>query len=187
MAQGKQAYIDGLRLDYLNPLMRAFESQSSVKRWLNANDRQAASLARRNEYFQHITRVLHDNGIRMVLGSDSGVIYAIPGIATHDEIALLQQAGLPADAILEMATVNAARVLRVDDRLGTVEVGKQADLILSHDNPLENLGTLRTPAAVIKSGQWLDQSDLEALRRSAENPSSVYLTGGRMLEFLIFK
>ncbi len=185
LAREKQAFLDELPLEKLNPMMKLFVDQTAGARWLGAGERLQDSLEKRNMYFQHITRVLHETGVNLVLGTDWGAIYAIPGTSTHDEIALLQQAGLPAEAILAMATINAARVLRVEDQLGTIEEGKIADLVLVEQNPLEEPGHLRRPLAVIKDGQWLDEADLERLRQSAGNPSSIYLTMGRVFEFLL--
>ncbi len=185
LAREKQAFLDELPLEYLNPMMKLFVDKTAGARWLGAGEKLQASLEQRNEYFQHITRVLYETGVNLVLGTDWGAIYAIPGSSTHDEIALLRQAGLPADAVLAMGTINAAQVLRVEDRLGTIETGKIADLVLVGRNPLEDPAYLRQPLAVIKNGQWLDAQDLENLRQSASNPSSIYLTTGRVFEFLL--
>ena len=185
ICRDKQAFVDTLPLQYLNPLMRFAEARTSGARWLNADDKTRDAMEKRNTYFQAITRVLHENDVNLVLGSDAGVIFALPGMSTHDEIALLQKAGLPNEAILAMATINAARVLRVDDRLGSIETGKIADLVMTRSNPLQNPGALRTPSAVVKNGQWLGPAELQALKDSAENPSNVYFTFGRLLEFLV--
>ncbi len=186
LAREKQAFLDELPLENLNPMMKLFVDKTAGARWLGAGEHLQESLGKRNEYFQHITRVLHETGVNLVLGTDWGAIYAIPGASTHDEIALLQKAGLPNDAILAMGTVNAARVLRVEDHLGTIEEGKIADLVLVAQNPLEDPASLRRPLAVVKDGQWLDKDTLETLRQSASKPSSTYLTMGRVLEFLLY-
>ena len=186
IARHKQEFVDSLELHYLNPFMRFAESKGSVARWLGASDDLRDSLEERNTFFQELTLALHEAGVTMVAGSDSGVLYAIPGQSTHDEIALLKQAGIPTAAVLQMATINAARVLRVDDRLGTIEVGKVADLVATQDNPLVNIGTLREPVAVVRNGQWLDQSTLQTLRESATHPSNTYYTFGRLLEFVFY-
>lgn len=186
LASEKEAFLDELPLDYLNPMMKLFVDKTAGARWLGAGEHLQESLDKRNRYFQYITRVLHEAGVNLVLGTDWGAIYAIPGASTHDEIALLRQAGLPADVILAMGTINAARVLRVDDRLGSIEAGKLADLVLVEENPLADPGYLRRPLAVVKNGQWLDKDDLALLAESARNPSSIYLTMGRVLEFVLY-
>lgn len=184
LAQHKQAFVDTLELQYLNPFLRYFERETSVARWLTASNHTRDAMVRRNEFFQYITRVLDETGVNLVLGSDSGIMFAVPGISTHDEIALLQNAGLQNAAILRMATLNAAAALGVDDRFGSIEAGKIADLVLTKANPLDDLGSLRTPSAVVKNGQWLGPSELQLLRESAENPSNAYLTFGRLQEFV---
>ena len=186
LAQDKQAFLDELPLDFLNPMMKLFVDETAGKRWLAADAHLQDSLEKRNEYFRYITRVLHETGVNLVLGTDWGAIYAIPGSSTHDEVDLLQRAGLPNAAILEMATINAARVLRVEDRLGSIEEGKVADLVLVSGNPLQDPGRLRTPLAVVKNGQWLDGDALGRLKESARKPSSTYRTMGRVIEFLFY-
>jgi imidazolonepropionase-like amidohydrolase len=141
-------------------------------------------MSERNDYFQYITGVLHEKGVNLVLGSDSGIMYAVPGVSTHDEVALLKKSGLPNEAILRMATLNAARALGVADRFGSIEEGKIADLVLTADNPLVDLDSLRAPSAVIKNGQWLGAEELQQLKDSAKNPSNAYFTFGRLLEFV---
>lgn len=185
IARDKNDYVKSLPLEYLNPLMRFVEDRTSGARWLQAGKGLQDSLEQRNALFKTITRVLHERQVNLVLGSDGGAIYTVPGPATHDEIALMQQSGLSNDAILQMATISAARVLGVEDELGSIEVGKTADLVMAADNPLDEIGGLRDPIAVIKGGQFLDRDALERLRESARNPSGYYTTFGRLLEFML--
>ncbi len=184
LSRDKQGFVDTLELKYLNPFMKYFESKTSVTRWLTASDKTRDAMDERNDYFQYITGVLHETGVNLVLGSDSGIMYAVPGISTHDEIALLHEAGLPNAAILRMATLNAARILGVAEDFGSIEEGKIADLVLTKVNPMTDLASLRAPTAVVKNGQWLGPQELQQLRKSAENPSNAYLTFGRLLEFV---
>lgn len=185
LASDKQTFLDELPLEYLNPMMKRFVGATAGARWLGTGEKLQESLEKRNSYFQYITLVLHETGVNFVLGTDWRAIYAIPGSSTHDEIALLQEAGIPAEAVLKMATINAARVLRVEDRLGSISEGKTADLMLVAHKPMTDPKYLRQPLAVVKAGQWLDTNDLDRLKETASNPSSTYLTMGRVLEFLI--
>jgi imidazolonepropionase-like amidohydrolase len=74
----------------------------------------------------------------------------------HSDLALelekMVEFGLPPMLALVAATANGARLLRMDDTLGTVEVGKAADLILVSGNPLEDMSVMRRPALVMKAG-----------------------------------
>ena len=86
------------------------------------------------------------------------------GVALHEEMELLIAAGLTPYEVLRTATVNSARLLGVFDRLGTIEVGKDANLILVGANPLDGLTTLRAPSGVMVNGRYAGAGDLEAMR-----------------------
>ena len=77
----------------------------------------------------------------------------------------MNHAGLPNAVVLQAATLNGARALGVDDRLGSIEVGKQADLFVVQGNPLQNIKATRHVNRVFKEGV---EYDPQALLRSAE-------------------
>ena len=83
-----------------------------------------------------------------------------PGFSLHDELANFEAAGLDRGRVLALATRGAARFLESDSEVGTVEVGKRADLILLDANPLESLAALRNPAGVMVRGGWLPRETL---------------------------
>ena len=109
------------------------------------------------------------------------------GISTHVEIELMQQAGLSAITVLQAGTVNAAMALGVGERVGSIEPGKIADLLLVEGNPLEDLATLSRPLAVVKNGQWLGAAELASLRTSADHPANWYSSIGQLLEDLLLR
>jgi amidohydrolase family protein len=183
----KQAYVDELPLQYLNPFVKFVMKHTDVNRWLGVSDRQREHNVKLNKYLLHIVEVLHSHHINLVLGSDSGIIYTIPGLATHEEMALMYRAGLSPWEILRTGTINAARAAGVENNFGSIEVGKTADLILLNKNPLFDIGVLGQPSAVIKRGQWLSEEDLAELKTVAENSQNAYLTMGHVLEFLLSK
>jgi hypothetical protein len=86
---------------------------------------------------------MHRAGVPLVLGSDSGNWPVFPfffhGPTTWREIALLEETGLTPRETLDAATIQAARMLGVDDELGSIEVGKRADVLLLDRDPLEGL------------------------------------------------
>jgi hypothetical protein len=81
-------------------------------------------------------------GGRIVAGSDAGSGYGLYGFGLIREMELLQEAGLNSTEVVRSATLYAAQYLGVDDDLGTVQVGKLADLLLVDENPLENFKVL---------------------------------------------
>ena len=87
------------------------------------------------------------------------------GFSVHRELHALSLTGIPNSAVLKIATINGARALRVGDRLGTIEVGKLADLVVVRGNPLSDIRNTRNVRHVIKAGSLFDPA---ALLRSVE-------------------
>ena len=89
------------------------------------------------------TRAVHGAGIPLLTGTDLGFIYVYPGSGLHEEMAYLVEAGLsPLDA-LRASTLNPARYFGWERDLGTIAVGKLADLVLLDANPLTAIGNTR--------------------------------------------
>jgi imidazolonepropionase-like amidohydrolase len=89
----------------------------------------------------------------LIVGSDEPVYTSLlPGFAYHRELLAMTYAGLPTSVVLKAATINGAKALGVSDRLGSVEVGKLADLIVVRGNPLEDIKAARNIHLVISAG-----------------------------------
>ncbi|MBL8267991.1 amidohydrolase family protein [Steroidobacter sp.] len=118
----------------------------------------------------------HEAGVHMLVGTDSSDSYCFPGSGFHDELKELSRAGLSNQAILFAATAAAAQYMGQADRVGTVSVGKQAELVLLDANPLEDIANAARIRAVIRNGKVLDAkmlSDLEAnVARFVAEPES---------------
>jgi imidazolonepropionase-like amidohydrolase len=102
----------------------------------------------------------HRAGVRLALGTDAGMIAVFHGLAVHRELELLVRAGLTPVEALAAATTTAAAKVGVDDRLGTVEVGKEADLLVLRENPLDDIRNTRAIDVVIKRGTRFDPAEL---------------------------
>ena len=83
-----------------------------------------------------------NRGGKVVVGSDTGYIYSLYGFGYIQELELLQEAGFHPLEVIRAATKIGAQVLGQDSELGTVQVGKKADLIIVDENPLHNLKSL---------------------------------------------
>jgi imidazolonepropionase-like amidohydrolase len=116
-----------------------------------------------------LTKLLEDAGVPMMAGTDAGGAghWEISGIALHQEIDLLRQAGLKPLTILQMTTLNGAKFLHRDDRMGTVAVGKNADLVLLDANPVASAANLHRINAVVRSGNYYDKDALERLKQDS--------------------
>lgn len=89
-----------------------------------------------------------NRGGRVTTGSDSGYIYQLYGFAYIRELELLLEAGFHPLEVIRAATLNGAEALGADKLLGSVEVGKLADLVIVEENPLEDIKVLYGTGAV---------------------------------------
>jgi imidazolonepropionase-like amidohydrolase len=89
----------------------------------------------------------------LIVGTDEPVYTSLlPGFAYHRELLAMTYAGLSPAVVLKAATINGATALGVADRLGSVEVGKLADLIVVRGNPLDDIKVARNIRLVVKEG-----------------------------------
>jgi imidazolonepropionase-like amidohydrolase len=99
-----------------------------------------------------ITGALHRAGVPIVAGSDVGV----PGHTLHRELELYVKAGLTPLEAIQAATIVPARVMKLEAEVGTIEVGKRADVIVLDANPLDNISNIRKLRFVVTQGRLFD-------------------------------
>tara|TARA_B100001559_G_C15961832_1_gene376990 strand:- start:54 stop:518 length:465 start_codon:yes stop_codon:yes gene_type:complete len=80
-----------------------------------------------------------NRGGRVTAGADSGYMYNVYGFGYIQELELLREAGFHPMEVIRAATLHAAEAIGMEDKIGTVETGKFADLIIMDQNPLKNL------------------------------------------------
>ncbi len=109
---------------------------------------------------------LADAGASIMMGTDSPQLFNVPGYALHREIAVMSEAGMTNQQILESGTVVVGRYVRdhlgIDDDFGTIAVGRRADLVLLGSNPLDDLDNLTDRVGVMVRGQWVSRADIDA-------------------------
>lgn len=94
----------------------------------------------------------YEKGISIALGTDAGTPFNYHNNTAY-EMELLARLNIPNMDILKMATINSARCVGVEKDYGSIEVGKQADLVCLNENPLENISNVRKINRVIQSGK----------------------------------
>ncbi len=105
-------------------------------------------------------------GIKIGVGADSFCSKLTPyGMYTHNEMYELKNAGMTDAEVLLAATVNGAELLRIDDRKGTIEPGKDADLLLLKKDPLADINNVKYENImyVFKEGQVVDFNDMSRM------------------------
>ena len=163
----KESYLEAVPQEYTSTLVAWEAKGNQVKRWLDASPKLAKHNQRTFDFLLHITQKLHQKGITLLTGSDSGALLTPHGLATHNELALLVRAGLSHYEALAAATINPAKALKKADQMGRIAPGYQADFIYTRHNPIEDLGVLKEPDAVTKWGKWYDKRSLQAMRTQA--------------------
>ncbi len=96
----------------------------------------------------------YKKGVKIAFGTDAGVF---PHGLNGREFKYMNEAGMPAIETIQAATINAAKLLRIEDKLGSIEVGKLADLVAVDGDPLENISLMENVSFVMKDGVIVKQ------------------------------
>ena len=113
---------------------------------------------RHADSFNKMLTALYDlymKGVSIVPGTDG-----LPGFLYHRELELYVKAGIPASEVLKLATIKAAEITGTAGTSGTIEAGKQADLILIDGNPIENIADIRKVELTLKGGNLYYSQEL---------------------------
>ncbi len=133
---------------FVSPTLAVFERRAGDE---NVTDFEVAGFAK---MIQFVGKA-HAAGAKIVVGSHGSVPHAEYGWSQQREMELLVEAGLsPMEAIVA-ATMENARFFRIEERLGSIEPGKVADLILVEGDPLENISRLHNVKRVMLNGTWV--------------------------------
>ena len=103
-----------------------------------------------------IIRQFHINGVLLSAGTDYVLGWISPGFSFHRELELMVKAGIPPIEVLTIATKNGALNLGIIDKVGTIEEGKIADIVILSKDPIENIKNTRSIYKVIRNGKMFD-------------------------------
>jgi imidazolonepropionase-like amidohydrolase len=143
-------------MDYLTPYARE-AVQSRLPRRVNEQFEQIYWVKRK------LIKAFFDmgGGQLITLGTDHpswGEFFS--GFSVHREMHTMVLAGIPPAAVLKIATINGARALKVDDKLGSIEKGKLADLVVVNGSPLADIRSTRNVKHVVRNGQLYDPAQV---------------------------
>ena len=111
-----------------------------------------------------LTRRMYEAGVPMTIGTDLANPYVAPGLSMSQEMALHQQAGIPAWAVLRMATSDAARILGLGQRVGRLRRGYEADILFIGADPRADLNRVADVRAIVNNGTLLSPERLRSGR-----------------------
>lgn len=179
--------------DFYSPSREAHGSY-----WFNWGTEQELQWKKNYKLWMAFVNEYKNRGGRVTIGTDAGFIYQLYGFAYVREMELLREAGFHPLEVIKAATLNGAEALGMDEEIGTVEIGKLADLVIVEENPLQNFQSLYGTGAIkvtdrndvirtggviytIKDGIVYDAKKLlEDVRKKVE--SEKYKTGYKILQ-----
>ncbi|MFN3322046.1 MAG: amidohydrolase family protein [Bryobacteraceae bacterium] len=133
---------------YFSPNLAVFERR--------AGERGATEVhAKACENMRRFTGMASKAGVRVVVGSHSYVPYAETGWAYHREMELMHESGMTPMEVIVGATMDNARFFRAQDRIGSIEPGKLADLVLVEGDVLKDIRAIRQIRRVMLNGAWI--------------------------------
>jgi len=170
----------------INPFTR-FIGKKQLSEWVGTNEGTYKWNKEKYECMEDLTKILYEENVELLLGTDTGPNLTIPGITVHDEMELLSKVGISNIDILKSGTINASKALGLSNELGSIEQGKQANIIISDQNPLDKISTLRFPHLILNNGVVYNTSAINELRELGLDKSNLLMTIGRFIDHMIQK
>jgi len=137
---------------YTLPSLWEFYQPSRISHgsyWLDWGTEQEVAWKNNYKLWMEFINEYKNRGGRVTLGSDAGYIYKLYGFGYIQEMELMREAGFHPLEIFQSASLKAAEVLKRDHELGTIEVGKLADMVIVDANPMANLKVLYGTGAIL--------------------------------------
>jgi len=167
ICQNKQKFLNSLPKHYVSKIVAWDDNKNQIQRWVNCHENMQTHNAKTFEFLSFITQQLKSKNIPILVGSDSGVLLSPHGLATHNEIQLLIDAGLTPFEALRSATILPAKALNQSNLIGQIKVGMTGNLILTKDNPLIKIASLKEPESILINGRLLNREAILKLREHA--------------------
>jgi imidazolonepropionase-like amidohydrolase len=135
--------------DYSSLIKRKAFTPEGKKRWFEQDRVRKENL-----------KLMVSRGIKIATGTDAGNIGTMHGSSYFEEIKYMSDAGMSNMEIIKASTINGAAVLGNDKKLGSIESGKIADIVILNSNPIENLDALKDIHTVVKGGNLIVRNDV---------------------------
>lgn len=107
-----------------------------------------------------LTKMMYDSGVQILSGTDIPNFGLIPGKSLHHELELLVEAGINPLDVIKIATRNGANALGILNKTGTIENGKEANMIILAANPIDNISNTQKIEAIINDGKFVDRDKI---------------------------
>ena len=176
--EGVEAFWAREEARFMHPTSVGLNNRSitSTRRW-NPTGCTSGGYIQVRDFLRKFTLALHEDGVSIMMGTDSPTVLGTPGFSAADEVQALVNSGIPLTDALRMATWNGgdfiSTKLDLEVPFGAIRVGWRADLLLLDSNPLEFTENLEDIVGVMADGRWKSTSwfeeQLEAIAQSYGN------------------
>lgn len=159
----KQEILSSPKMRYVSPASRAFWDPAADFRLSSLSKEDLAGLRALMALSRRRVKVLHDAGVKLLVGSDVPNPFIFHGLSAHEEMDEFVAAGVPVKDTIAAATSAPAEFFGQKGEWGVIAVGARADLVLLEANPLDDIANYRRINGTMVRGKWYDSTALQAL------------------------
>ncbi|HZS54761.1 MAG TPA: amidohydrolase family protein [Bryobacteraceae bacterium] len=157
MASGNVELLNRSLLQQVGPADLLSGTRALIEK---SKKRPASEFAPMLEHSRQNLLAAYKTGLTLITGSDAGNMLVIHGPTVQHEMELWVKAGIPPAVALEAATYNAAKVLRMENRIGSIQKGRDATLVVLDGDPLQDITNTERISQVMFRGERISRSDL---------------------------
>src|SRR5581483_1390569 len=157
MASGNVELLNRSLLQQVGPADLISGTRALIEK---SKKRPASEFAPMLEHSRQNLLAAYKTGLTLITGSDAGNMLVIHGPTVQHEMELWVKAGIPPAVALEAATYNAAKVLRMENRIGSIQKGRDATLVVLDGDPLQDITNTERISQVMFRGERISRSDL---------------------------
>ena len=150
---------------YVSPELKEFWKKEYEISWTELTESEKFQYSSEYmDYLIYVAKMLKRGKAKIVAGTDCGMPFHLAGFSMHEELDIyVNEVGFTPYEALKSATYDAALCLEKDNKIGSIEVGKIADMILVEKNPLNKIENTKTIKGVFLKGEYFSRKDIKKM------------------------